>query len=88
MGNWQLEVAKMAVYMAFPVASFYVYHQVNALYNRELACLNQSLNIGLYIQVDWFEDKLEDIHKKVRTRETIENSKEIQEYVEMLRSHR
>ena len=28
MGNWQLEVAKMAVYMAFPVTSFYVYHQV------------------------------------------------------------
>ena len=42
MGNWQLEVAKMAVYMAFPVASFYVYHQVNALYNRELACLDRS----------------------------------------------
>ena len=28
MGNWQLEVAKMAIYMAFPVTSFYVYHQV------------------------------------------------------------
>jgi len=28
MGNWKLEVAKMAVYMAFPVTSFYVYHQV------------------------------------------------------------
>jgi hypothetical protein len=29
MGNWQLEVAKMAIYMAFPVTSFYVYHQVS-----------------------------------------------------------
>ena len=28
MGNWQLEIAKMAIYMAFPVTSFYVYHQV------------------------------------------------------------
>ena len=28
MGNWQLEVAKMGLYMAFPVASFYAYHQV------------------------------------------------------------
>ena len=41
-----------------------------------------------WVQVDWFEDKLRDIHKKVRTRETIENDKEIKEYVEMLRSHR
>ena len=31
MGNWQLEVAKMAVYMAFPVTSFYVYHQVTTI---------------------------------------------------------
>ena len=31
---------------------------------------------------------MKDIHKKVRTRETIENDKEIKEYVEMLRSHR
>ena len=29
MGNWKLEIAKMAIYMAFPVTSFYVYHQVN-----------------------------------------------------------
>ena len=48
----------------------------------------RSIFTNTYIQVDWFEDKLEDIHKKVRTRETIENSKEIQEYVDMLRSHR
>ena len=53
---------------------------------RSIFTLNRLIHT--YIQVDWFEDKLEDIHKKVRTRETIENSKEIQEYVEMLRSHR
>jgi len=29
MGNWQLEVAKMAIYMAFPVFTFYAYHQVD-----------------------------------------------------------
>lgn len=29
MGNWQLEVAKMAVYVFMPVAAFYVYHQVD-----------------------------------------------------------
>ncbi|XP_023342038.1 protein PET100 homolog, mitochondrial-like [Eurytemora carolleeae] len=29
MGKWQLEVAKMALYMIFPVASFYAYHQVD-----------------------------------------------------------
>ena len=28
MGNWQLEVGKFAIYMMFPVASFYAYHQV------------------------------------------------------------
>ena len=28
MGNWKLEIAKMVIYMAFPVTSFYVYHQV------------------------------------------------------------
>jgi len=65
MGNWQLEVAKMAIYMAFPVTSFYVYHQV-----------------------DWFEDELTEIHKKVRTKECIENKAMIDEAVEMMRSHR
>jgi len=29
MGNWQLEVGKMAIYMAFPVATFYAYHQID-----------------------------------------------------------
>ena len=59
MGNWQLEVAKMAVYMAFPVASFYVYHQVNALYNRELACLNRSSLVHVHtcrltgLKINW-----------------------------------
>jgi len=28
MGNWQLEVGKMAIYMAFPVGTFYAYHQI------------------------------------------------------------
>jgi hypothetical protein len=28
MGNWQLEVAKMAIYVFFPVGAFYFYHQV------------------------------------------------------------
>lgn len=27
MGNWQLEVGKMAIYMTFPVALFYVFNQ-------------------------------------------------------------
>lgn len=27
MGNWQLEVAKMALYMAFPVACFHYFNQ-------------------------------------------------------------
>ena len=31
MGNWKLEIAKMVIYMAFPVTSFYVYHQVVTL---------------------------------------------------------
>ena len=63
MGNWKLELGKMAIYMAFPVTSFYVYHQV-----------------------DWFEDQIEDMHRKVRTKESIANKKELQECVEMMRS--
>jgi hypothetical protein len=27
MGNWQLEVGKMVVYIFMPVAAFYGYHQ-------------------------------------------------------------
>jgi len=38
--------------------------------------------------VDWFEDELTEIHKKVRTKETIENKKQIDECVDILRSHR
>lgn len=29
MGTWHLEIFKMAIYMAFPVTSFYIYHQVD-----------------------------------------------------------
>ena len=38
--------------------------------------------------MDWFEDELTEIHKKVRTKETIENKKQIDECVEILRSHK
>lgn len=55
----------MAIYMAFPVTSFYVYHQV-----------------------DWFEDQIADMHRKVRSKESITNKMELQECVEMMRSHR
>jgi len=64
MGNWKLELGKMAIYMAFPVTSFYVYHQV-----------------------DWFEDDIADMHRKVRTKESMHNKKELQDCVDMLRSH-
>ena len=62
MGNWKLELGKMAIYMAFPVTSFYVYHQV-----------------------DWFEDKIADMHRKVRSKESIQNKKELQDCVDMMR---
>ena len=65
MGTWKLELGKMAIYMAFPVTSFYVYHQV-----------------------DWFEDQIADMHRKVRSKESITNKMELQECVEMMRSHR
>ena len=29
MGNWQLEVGKMALYLAMPVGAFYAYNQVS-----------------------------------------------------------
>jgi hypothetical protein len=28
MGNWQLEVGKMALYIFLPVGAFYLFHQV------------------------------------------------------------
>jgi len=65
MGNWQLEVGKFAIYMMFPVASFYAYHQV-----------------------DWFEDSYKEIQKKVNTKESIQNQKEIQEFITTLKDHR
>jgi protein PET100 len=34
MGNWQLEVGKMAIYMAFPVITFYTYHQTEWFEDR------------------------------------------------------
>ena len=99
MGNWQLEVAKMAVYMAFPVTSFYVYHQVlpcrhlhhHLHHPRHHHSYHHYYHLHRHNhrhQVDWFEDNLKDIHTKTRTRETIENDKEIKEYVEMMRTHR
>ena len=39
-------------------------------------------------QVDWFEGALMDMHRKTRTKETMDNDKEVKEYVAMLRSHR
>ena len=40
------------------------------------------------VQVDWFEDQIADMHRKVRTRESVENTKELKDCVEMMRSHR
>ena len=40
------------------------------------------------VQVDWFEDELTEIHKKIRTKDTIENHKQVQEFKEMMSSHR
>lgn len=34
MGNWQLEVGKMVIYMAFPVVTFYTYHQTEWFEDR------------------------------------------------------
>ena len=45
-------------------------------------------NIDEYFQVDWFEDEITDLHRKVRTKESMENTKELQDCVEMMRSHR
>ena len=82
MGNWQLEIAKMAIYMAFPVTSFYVYHQVMF---RAVKCLHCKM---IKLQVDWFEDELTEIHKKVRTKDTLDNHKQIEECVNMMRNAR
>jgi hypothetical protein len=38
--------------------------------------------------VDWFEDHIADMQKKLRTVETIENRQQIAECVEMMRKHR
>ena len=40
------------------------------------------------LQVDWFEDQIVDLHRKVRTKESVNNTKELQDCVEMMRSHR
>ncbi len=40
------------------------------------------------VQVDWFEDQIVEMQKKLRTAETIENRKQITECVEMMRQHR
>ena len=40
------------------------------------------------VQVDWFEDELTEIHKKVRTKDTIENHKQVEEFKEMMSNHR
>ena len=45
-------------------------------------------DFAIGFQVDWFEDELTEIHKKVRTKECIENKAMIEEAVEMMRSHR
>ena len=44
-------------------------------------------NLSIF-QVDWFEDQITDLHRKVRTKESISNTKELQDCVEMMRSHR
>ena len=40
------------------------------------------------LQVDWFEDQIVDLHRKVRTKESVNNTKELHDCVEMMRSHR
>ncbi|KAL1492159.1 hypothetical protein ABEB36_012647 [Hypothenemus hampei] len=33
MGNWQLEIAKMTIYMTFPVGMFYYFNQTSLFEN-------------------------------------------------------
>ncbi|XP_075211025.1 protein PET100 homolog, mitochondrial [Lycorma delicatula] len=40
MGNWKLEVGKMVIYMAFPVAMFHYFHQVS-LFEEEIIRFKQ-----------------------------------------------
>ena len=40
------------------------------------------------VHVDWFDEKLKDIHKKVGTKDTIENHNQVEQFKEMLISHR
>lgn len=65
MGNWQLEVFKMAIYIFMPVASFYVYHQV-----------------------DFFEDKLRGLQRRVHSTESTENEKVIKEAIDKIQKSR
>lgn len=86
MGNWQLEVFKMAIYIFMPVASFYVYHQV--CWGISLLHSSQLINLSIKFQVDFFEDKLRGLQRRVHSTESTENEKVIKEAIEKIQKSR
>ena len=47
MGNWQLEIFKFSLYVFAPVAAFYVYHQVNVIFQ-----ISQMFDFFFFIFLD------------------------------------
>lgn len=43
MGNWKLEVFKMACYMAFPVGSFYMFNRPELFFEQAVIDIRQRL---------------------------------------------
>ena len=62
MGNWQLEVGKMAVYIFLPVGAFYLFHQVDYFRDELLRIERRSRTKSSFEN----EEKMERLMQKIR----------------------
>ena len=81
MGNWQLEVFKFGIYLAFPVGAFYAYNnKVTVKYDFSLKQKSQCFDLRQSFQVEWFKDYLYYFEKKSQSPKMRENTTEMAQF--------
>jgi len=67
---------------------------IHGISSDKLLCLPPGTDLqyllplhNILFKVDWFEDEITDMHKKLRSKETVTNAEELKECVDMMRSH-
>ncbi len=64
MGSWKFEVAKFALYVFFPVGSFYAFHQIQYFDEEKLVDFQRRINTPrMQENAEMFKHKIAELRK-------------------------